>query len=75
MLIYDLYLFLKDTIVFFAAGNGYDYIKAPSISVQASAKNVVAVGSSESTYLSTDIDYVSYFSSQGPTYDNRYVDV
>lgn len=38
---------------------------------QASAKNVLAVGASESTYNSQSIDNVAYFSSQGPTYDGR----
>lgn len=38
---------------------------------QASAKNVIAVGASESTYNSKSAEYVAYFSSQGPTYDGR----
>jgi hypothetical protein len=31
----------------------------------------VSVGASETTYGSTNIDYVAYFSSKGPTYDGR----
>ncbi len=34
-------------------------------------KNTVSVGASETTYQSTDIGYVAYYSSIGPTYDGR----
>jgi hypothetical protein len=39
--------------------------------MEASAKSVVAVGASETTLGSTSITNVGWFSSQGPTYDNR----
>ncbi len=37
----------------------------------AAAKSVIAVGSSQSTLGSSNIQYVAFYSSQGPTYDNR----
>jgi len=33
----------------------------------------VAVGSSETTYGGPNISYVAFYSSQGPTYDLRYL--
>lgn len=42
-----------------------------SCSSQAQAKNVLAVGSGESTYFSASIDYVAHYSSRGPAYDGR----
>lgn len=67
----DQYLYdHTDSVILFAAGNsgmaGYN-----TISMEAAAKNVVAVGSSESTLDSKDINYVAYYSSKGPTYDGR----
>ena len=58
----------QELIVFYAAGNaGLD----SSTSVESTSKNSVSVGSSHTTLFSTDIGYVSYFSSKGPTYDLR----
>ena len=54
----------------FANGNSGEKGRSTMTS-QASAKNVLAVGASESTYNSQSIDNVAYFSSQGPTYDGR----
>jgi hypothetical protein len=42
-----------------------------TLSMQASSKNTVAVGSGESTLYSTSISNVAYYSSEGPTSDNR----
>lgn len=58
--------------VFFAAGN-YGGDGANSVSLEAQAKNVIAVGSSQTTYSSNNIDYISFFSSKGPSFDGRYI--
>jgi subtilisin family serine protease len=39
--------------------------------MESTSKNVVAVGSSQTSLSSTNIDYVAFYSSKGPTYDNR----
>ena len=68
----DNYLYQNQNfLILFAAGNGGSDGRS-SISAESSLKNVVGVGSSESTLDSTSIDYVAYYSSQGPTYDNRF---
>ena len=60
--------FTKELIVFYAAGNaGQD----SSTSTESTSKNSVSVGSSQSTLYTSDIGFVSYFSSKGPTYDKR----
>jgi len=67
----DGYLFNHpDSTVFFAAGNGGDV--AGAVSMQGQSKNVVAVGSSETTRNSVSIDNVAYYSSFGPAYDGRF---
>lgn len=55
--------------IFFAAGNAGDV--AYAVSMQAQAKNVVAVASSETTLQSMAIDNVAWYSSFGPAYDGR----
>lgn len=60
-----------DAAIFFAAGNngfrGYYTVISPSI-----GKNVIAVGSSGSGHVSYQrLDYVSPFSSSGPSVDGR----
>ena len=62
---------IQDTTIFFAAGNGGEFLPDPSISVQSSAKNIIVVAASETTYHSKDIDNIASFSSKGPTYDGR----
>lgn len=66
----------NDTLVLFAAGNegseydddnGYQYGDA-SIGAPAVCKNVLTVGAAETAYTP---DTVAYFSSRGPTPDNR----
>jgi hypothetical protein len=39
--------------------------------MEGTSKNVITVGSSETTLGSTNIDNVAFYSSKGPTYDNR----
>ena len=51
----------------FAAGNNGGQ-GASTLSIQASAKNVIAVGAGESVQ---NIGNVAFFSSLGPTYDSR----
>lgn len=58
-------------IVFFAAGNNKESAPTMTLTQQATIKNVVTVGASENTYQSESIDYIAYFSSNGPTYDGR----
>ena len=59
----------EDMLILFAASNdGGDYGDA-SIGAPGNAKNVLTVGSAESTTLPTTT--VSYFSSRGPTSDGR----
>lgn len=61
--------------VFFAAGNSglpsNGIGSVGTITRESSAKNVIAVGASESTLSSSNIDSVAWFSSVGPTYDGR----
>jgi len=70
----DAYLYATQSMaIFFAAGNaGSNGNGDRTITIDASAKNVIAVGSSETTLGSTDIDYVAFYSSKGPTYDGRF---
>lgn len=68
---YCRFYYLQDTSIFFAAGNGGEFLPNPSISIQASAKNIIVVAASETTYHSKDIDNIASFSSKGPTYDGR----
>ncbi len=58
--------------MFFSAGNaGGNGNGDRTVTIDASAKNVVAVGSEQTTLGSTDINYVAFYSSKGPTYDSR----
>jgi hypothetical protein len=58
--------------VFFAAGNAGGYGHGDrTITVDSSGKNVITVGSAETTLGSSSIDNVAFYSSKGPTYDNR----
>jgi len=61
-----------DQLVFFAAGNGGDFMPDPSLSQQSSAKNIIVVGSGETTLHSKDVDNVAYYSSKGPAHDGRF---
>lgn len=61
----------KDFVVLFAAGNEGDYGYF-SIGNPAMSKNCIAVGSTETTGSSGgSSDDLAYFSSIGPTFDNR----
>jgi len=60
-------------IIFFAAGNFGETADPMTCTEEGTIKNVVSVGASESTLGSTDIRYIAYFSSHGPTYDGRLV--
>eukprot|EP00981_Chlorochromonas_danica_P002933 scaffold600_cov193-Ochromonas_danica.AAC.9 len=65
----DNYLFNNmDTAIFYASGN---IGKVSSITRESAGKNVVSVGSSETTLGSSNIAYIAFYSSRGPTYDNR----
>lgn len=65
----DFWLYQKtDTMIFFSAGNDGKN-GASTITMDASSKNVIAVGSSESS--GGDMSYIAWYSSQGPAYDNR----
>ena len=73
----DTYLYSHtDVIIFFAAGNSGTN-GAYSISCESSGKSIVSVGSSQSAApvngkaTTQNISSVSWFSSQGPTYDQR----
>lgn len=57
-----------DSALLFSAGN---VGKVSSVTREASAKNTIAIGSSETTLGSSNISYVAFYSSRGPTYDNR----
>ena len=67
----DTYLYQHTgLIVFYAAGNyggNGDY----TCTMEATSKNAVIVGSSESTFDSINIANVAYYSSKGPVYDGR----
>jgi hypothetical protein len=56
---------LKDVVVFYAAGNSG---QPRTTSLESTSKNSIAVAASET---SNHIDYITYYSSQGPTYDER----
>lgn len=58
-------------MIFFAAGNSGQNGDR-TITTQSTGKNSVSVGSSETTYGGPNITYVAFYSSKGPTYDNRY---
>lgn len=58
-------------MIFFAAGNAGQNGDR-TITAQSTGKNSVSVGSSETTYGGPNITYVAFYSSKGPTYDNRY---
>lgn len=66
-----------DAVVVIAAGNYASYSSTnPSIASPATAKNVIAVGATESegrdiTSSMFGSDYLAYFSSRGPTADGR----
>lgn len=62
-----------DVAIFFAAGNsgGEGSDGKSTVTMEAGAKNVIAVGSSQTTLGTTSMDYVSWFSSKGPTFDGR----
>jgi hypothetical protein len=62
---------LQQSLILFAAGNNGGSGKQ-SLTMQASGKNTIVVGSSETTLGGPNITYIAYYSSQGPTYDNRY---
>ena len=67
----DMYLYdHTDVIIIFAAGND-GAGGAGTCSMESQLKNVVSVGSSQSTLNSENIDYVSWFSSRGPSFDKR----
>lgn len=51
-------------VVFYAAGNSG---KVRSTSQESSSKNSISVAASETS----NVNYIAYFSSQGPSYDNR----
>lgn len=60
-------------MILFAAGNAGG--QGPkSVTTEATGKNSLAVGSSETTYGGPNITYVAFYSSKGPTYDNRSVE-
>lgn len=61
-----------DQLIFFAAGNGGDFMPDPSLSQQSSAKNIIVVGSGETTLHSKDVGNVAYYSSKGPAHDGRF---
>ncbi len=59
--------------VFFAAGNwGNNGNGMSTISSDASAKNVIAVGSTETPLGGANNSWIAYYSSHGPTYDGRF---
>ena len=67
---YDKYLYKNmDIIIFFAAGNYKESAEDRTLTQQATIKNVVAVGATQSS--AQDVGRMAYFSSNGPTYDNR----
>jgi hypothetical protein len=67
----DLLFNNQDRLILFAASNfGCDGDR--SLSIDGTGKNVLTVGSSQSTLGSHDIGFVSWFSSRGPTYDQRF---
>ena len=69
----DTYLYQHTgLIVFYAAGNyGGNGDGTYTCTMEATSKNAVIVGSSESTFDSINIANVAYYSSKGPVYDGR----
>lgn len=69
----DQYLYQNpQALILFAAGNyGYTSNHRGTITQQCSSKNVVAVGSSETTLFSDSVNNVAYYSSEGPANDGR----
>ena len=63
-------LFLQQSLILFAAGNNGG-TGAQTLTIQSTGKNNIAVGSSETTLGGPNITNVAYYSSRGPTYDNR----
>jgi len=58
--------------IFFAGGNaGGNGNGIGTITMEASGKNMLAVGSSQTTLGSSNISYIAWYSSKGPTYDGR----
>lgn len=58
--------------IFFSAGNaGGNGNGISTIIMEASGKNMIAVGSSQTTLGSSNISYVAWYSSKGPVYDGR----
>ena len=66
-----IHMYLQQSIIFFAAGNNGGS-GAQTLTTQATGKNTVAVASGESTLGGPNITYIAWYSSKGPTYDNRY---
>jgi hypothetical protein len=66
-----MHLPIQQSLILFAAGNNGDGGPS-SITIEGAGKNSISVGSSESTYGGPNITYVAFYSSKGPTYDNRY---
>jgi hypothetical protein len=69
LLIHEL---MQQSLILFAAGNNGEGGPS-SITIEGAGKNTISVGSSESTYGGPNITYVAFYSSKGPTYDNRSV--
>ncbi len=63
-------MYFKDIVVFTAAGNsggsGFS-----TCTIESQLKNIISVGSTESTLDSSNLNYVSWFSSRGPSFDDR----
>ncbi len=53
-----------------AAGNSGEG-GSGTCTIESQLKNIVSVGSTESTLDSSDINFVSWFSSRGPSFDQR----
>ena len=67
---YDAFLYKNsDIVIFFAAGNSKENSIDMTLTQQATIKNAISVGATDST--SSDIGNLAYFSSNGPTYDGR----
>lgn len=69
----DKYLYQNpQMVILFAAGNyGYTSNHARTLTQQCSSKNVIAVGSAETTLFSDSPNNIAYYSSEGPAYDGR----
>ena len=67
---YDKLLYKNmDLVILFAAGNYKESAKDKTLTQQATIKNVIAVGATQSS--AKDVGRMAYFSSNGPTYDDR----